>query len=228
MSGRDAIFASIRRSLGVTGNEAPRRKEVADRIAGHPQGVIPKRGQGSPQERIDLFVRMVELAAGSIVRVADLADVPTEVAEFLRRFNLPMAARRGADPLLAALPWERAGTLDVSAGPPDPNMLSCVSHAFAGVAETGTLVLTSGQDNPTSLNFLPDNHIVVIEANDVDGDYESIWRRLREKFGDGVMPRAVNLITGPSRSADIEQTLILGAHGPRRLHVILVGAPAAP
>jgi L-lactate dehydrogenase complex protein LldG len=104
-------------------------------------------------------------------------------------------------------------------------MLSSVSHAFAGVAETGTLVLTSGADNPTSLNFLPDNHIVVIDAKDVAGDYESVWQRLREKFGEAVMPRTANLITGPSRSADIEQTLILGAHGPRRLHVIVVGAP---
>jgi L-lactate dehydrogenase complex protein LldG len=100
-----------------------------------------------------------------------------------------------------------------------------VSHAFAAVAETGTLAMTSGADNPTSLNFLPDNHVVVVEASDVAGDYETVWRRLREKFGDGVMPRAVNLITGPSRSADIEQTLILGAHGPRRLHVIVVGEP---
>jgi L-lactate dehydrogenase complex protein LldG len=226
MSARDSVLASIRRSLGVTGNEAPRRKEVADRIAGHPQGVIPARGQGTPQERVDLFVRMVEAAAASIVRVGDAADAPDEVAAFLRKHNLPMAARRGADARLAALPWERAGTLDISAGPPDPNMLSCVSHAFAAVAETGTLVLTSGTDNPTSLNFLPDNHIVVVEANDIVGAYEAIWPRLREKFGDGTMPRAVNLITGPSRSADIEQTLILGAHGPRRLHVILVGAPA--
>jgi len=225
MSARDQIFGAIRRSLGVTGNEAPRRKEVADRIAGHPRGVVPARGQGTPQERVDLFVRMVEAAAGSLVRVNDATDVPAEVAAFLRQYNLPMAARRGADPLLAGLPWERAGTLDVSAGPPDPNMLSCVSHAFGAVAETGTLVLISGQDNPTSLNFLPDNHIVVIEAKDVVGDFESIWPRLREKFGDGTMPRAVNLITGPSRSADIEQTLILGAHGPRRLHVIVVGAP---
>jgi L-lactate dehydrogenase complex protein LldG len=227
MSARDAILASIRRSLGVTGTEAPRRREVADRIAVRPRGVIPARGQGSPQERVDLFARMVELAAGSIVRVDDAADVPDEVAAFLRQHNLPMEARRGADPLLAGLPWERAGTLEVSAGPPDPTMLSCVSHAFAAVAETGTLVLTSGRDNPTSLNFLPDNHIVIIEAKDIAGDYESIWPRLREKFGDGVMPRAVNLITGPSRSADIEQTLILGAHGPRRLHVIMVGAPPA-
>jgi len=123
MSGRDAILASIRRSLGVTGTEAPRRREVADRIAGHPRGVIPARGQGTPQERVDLFVRMVELAAGSVARVYTTDDVPSEVAEFLRKHNLPPAARRGADPLLAGLPWERAGTLDISSGPPDPNML---------------------------------------------------------------------------------------------------------
>jgi L-lactate dehydrogenase complex protein LldG len=225
MSARDAVLASIRRSLGVTGNEAPRRREVADRIASHPRGVIPARGQVAPREQLDLFARMVELASGTIARVDDLADVPAEVAEFLRRHNLPQAARRGADPLLAALPWERAGTLDVSTAASDANALSSVSHAFAGVAETGTLVLTSGADNPTSLNFLPDNHIVVIDAKDVAGDYETAWQRLRDKYGDAVMPRAVNLITGPSRSADIEQTLILGAHGPRRLHVILVGAP---
>lgn len=222
MNARDQILAAIRRSLGVTGHEAPRRKEVADRIAGHPRGVIPARGQGSPQERLDLFVRMVELAAGSVARIGALDQVPEEVAAFLRRYNLPLAVRRGADPLLAGLPWERAGTLEVSTAL-DAGMLSSVSHAFAGVAETGTVVLASGTDNPTSLNFLPDNHIVVIDAKDVAGDYESVWQRLRERYGDGLMPRTVNLITGPSRSADIEQTLILGAHGPRRLHVILVG-----
>jgi len=225
MSARDQVLGAIRRSLGVTGTEAPRRREVADRITGHPRGIVPARGQGAPQERLDLFARMVEQAAGSVARVNDPADVPEEVAAFLRRYNLPMAARRGADARLAGIPWERAGMLEISTGAPDPKMLSSLSHAFAGVAETGTLALTSGADNPTSLNFLPDNHIVVIDAKDVAGDYETVWQRLREKFGEAVMPRTVNLITGPSRSADIEQTLILGAHGPRRLHVIIVGAP---
>ena len=98
-----------------------------------------------------------------------------------------------------------------------------MSHAFGAIAETGTLVLTSGSDNPTTLNFLPDNHLVVVDVNDVVGDFETIVGRLRRHFGERQLPRLVNLITGPSRSADIEQTLILGAHGPRRLHVILVG-----
>ena len=223
MSARDLIFASIRRSLGVNGHEAPRRKAVDDRLAQHPAGIVPKRGQLATKERLALFRAMVEAAAGSVETIADAADVPTAIAAFLRAHNLPMAVRRGADPRLSALPWERARTLEVTVGASDGKDLAALSHAFGAIAESGTLMLVSGPDNPTTLNFLPDTHMVVVDARDVAGDYETLWRRLREKFGDGLMPRTVNLITGPSRSADIEQTLILGAHGPRRLHVMVVG-----
>jgi L-lactate dehydrogenase complex protein LldG len=225
MTPRDTILASVRRSLGVSGAEAPRRLEVATRLAGHPPGVVPKRGRLPPAERASLFVRMVETAAGTAEWTADPTGIPAAVAAFLRALNLPLAVRLGADPLLASVPWESAGTLEVRHGPSDGRDLAAVSHAFGGVAETGTLVLTSGADNPTTLNFLPDVHIVVIAASDVAADFETVMARLRERFGTGSMPRAVNLITGPSRSADIEQTLILGAHGPRKLHVILVGEP---
>ncbi len=223
MTTRDLIFGSIRRSLGVSGKEATRRKTVADRLAQHPAGLVPARGQLAAKERVALFRTMVEAASGSVDEIADAADVPSTVAAFLRAHNLPMVVKRGADPRLAALPWERERTLDVSIGPSDGKDLVAVSHAFGGVAESGTLMLVSGSDNPTTLNFLPDTHLVVLDARDVAGDYETLWRRLREKFGDGTMPRTVNFITGPSRSADIEQTLILGAHGPRRLHVMIVG-----
>jgi len=81
----------------------------------------------------------------------------------------------------------------------------------------------SGPANPTTLNFLPDNHIVVLKRADLVGDLESLWSRLRQRFGAGTLPRTVNLITGPSRSADIEQKMLLGAHGPRRLHILIVG-----
>jgi L-lactate dehydrogenase complex protein LldG len=223
VSARDLIFGSIRRSLGVSGHEAPRRKAVDDRLAQHPQGLVPARGQLPPKERLALFRAMVEAAAGSIETIPDAAAVPTAIAAFLRGHNLPMAVKRGGDPRLAALPWERERNLTVSVGPSDGKDLAAVSHAFVAVAESGTLMLVSGADNPTTLNFLPDTHLVVVDAKDVVGDYETLWRRLREKFGNGAMPRTVNLITGPSRSADIEQTLILGAHGPRRLHVLVVG-----
>jgi L-lactate dehydrogenase complex protein LldG len=226
MSARDAILASIRRSLGVTGTESPRLKVVADRIAGHPVGVIPKRGQLPPDDRADLFAEMVELAAGSIARVETIDGVAAEIARYLRQYNLPLAAQRGVDARLAAVPWHNEPALVVSTEASPDNQLASVAHAFGAVAETGTLVLTSGPDNPTSLNFLPDIHIVLVDAKEIAGDYEAVIARLRQTYGTGEMPRVVNLITGPSRSADIEQKLILGAHGPRRLHVIVVGAPA--
>jgi L-lactate dehydrogenase complex protein LldG len=113
--------------------------------------------------------------------------------------------------------------LDIQRGPSDGRDANSVSAAFAGIAETGTLALVSGADNPTTLNFLADNHIVVVPRDEIDADYESVFRKLRGVYGKGAVPRTVNFITGPSRSADIEQTLLLGAHGPRRLHIVVVG-----
>ncbi len=223
MKPRELVLATIRRSLGVTGTEATRRLEVTTRLAAHPQGVVPQRGRLPPPARLDLFARMVEAAAGTVERAADPADIPAAVAAFLRAHNLPLAVRHGGDPLFSTVPWERAGALEVRHGSSDGNDLAAVSHAFAAVAETGTLILISGADNPTTLNFLPDVHIVVVSAGDVASDFETVMARLRGRFGAGAMPRAINMITGPSRSADIEQTLILGAHGPRKLHVIVVG-----
>lgn len=222
MTSRDTILASIRRALGVSGQETPRRAAVAERLARHPVGIVPARGQGAPQERLDLFRAMVELAAGTVEEIARADDVPASISAFLRAHNLPSAVRRGSDPRLEAMPWARERTLAVATGASDGSDLVAVSHAFGAAAETGTLMLTSGPDNPTTLNFLPDTHIVVVQAKDVAGDYETLWRRLRASYGDGTMPRAVNWITGPSRTADIEQTLLLGAHGPRRLLIVIV------
>ena len=222
MNARDTILASIRRSLGVSGQEAPRRAAVSARLALHPAGLVPARGQRESERRA-LFRAMVELASGTVEEVARPEDVPGAVASFLRAHNLPLSVRRGSDPRLEALPWERERTLAVATGASDGSDLVAVSHAFGAAAETGTLMLTSGPDNPTTLNFLPDTHIVVVRADEIAGDYETLWQRLRAKYGAGRMPRTVNWITGPSRSADIEQTLILGAHGPRRLHVLVIG-----
>jgi L-lactate dehydrogenase complex protein LldG len=96
-------------------------------------------------------------------------------------------------------------------------------RAEAGIAESGTLVLVSGPQSPTTLNFLPETEIVVLSAEGVVGSMEEAWRMLRRRAAPGQMPRTVNFITGPSRSADIALKLQMGAHGPRRLHIILVG-----
>ncbi len=219
MSARDEILTGVRRALHVSGAEAPRRTAVAGRLAGSPSGVIPARGQGG----VETFKQEAVRAAASLAEIANPEQIPAEIARYLRDNNLPATLRIGADPRLTNLPWGET-TLAVSRGPSDGHDLNSLSVAFAGIAETGTLALVSGADNPTTLNFLPDNHLVVMFANDVVGDMESVFKRLRAAYGAGQAPRTLNFVTGPSRSADIEQTLLFGAHGPRRLHIVLVGS----
>lgn len=222
MSAREAILASVRRSLGVTGAEEPRRFEVESRLATAPAGVVPKRGQGDAAARIATFKAEAARAAASLAEVAALTEVPAEVAKFLRETNAPASLRMGADQRLAAMPW--GGTsLEILHGASDGHDPNALSVAFAAVAESGTVALVSGPDNPTTLNFLPDNQIVLVRRDDVVADYESVFSRMRQAYGKGCAPRTLNFITGPSRSADIEQTLLLGAHGPRRLHIVIAG-----
>src|SRR4029079_17711362 len=97
-----------------------------------------------------------------------------------------------------------------------------ITGAFAGIAETGTLVMASGPDHPVTLNLLPDTHIVVLREADIVGGYEDVWARLRQRYGKDRMPRTVNTITGPPRSGEREQAIRLGAHGPRRMHIVVV------
>jgi L-lactate dehydrogenase complex protein LldG len=217
---RSEIFASIRRALGVTGQEAPRHASVEDRLEHAPKGVVPARGQGDPAVRRDIFIAQALRAQASLAEVASLADVPAEVAAYLRDNNLAAMIRSGLDPRIAAMPWVETQLLPQTSK--DPSDMTSLSIAFGGVAETGTLAMISGKDNPTHLNFLPDHHIAVLQASDIVSDYERLLRKLRTAFGKGLMPRTLNFITGPSRSADIAHTLLLGAHGPRRLHIIVV------
>ena len=223
MTARAAVLGKIRRALKATASEEERRRAVADRLAAHRANLVPARGRLDKAARVDLFCAMAEKVSASVRRLGRAEDVPAAVANHLRQHNLPAEIRVGSDPLLGALPWDNAPNVTRRAGASEGSDAVSLSRAFAGVAESGTLVLLSGVDNPTTLNFLPDTHIVVVEAAEIAGDYESVWRRLRERYGEGEMPRTVNFVTGPSRSADIEQTLILGAHGPRALHILVVG-----
>ncbi|MFN4329996.1 MAG: lactate utilization protein C [Limnobacter sp.] len=122
-------------------------------------------------------------------------------------------------PELKALDWAGTG-LSVRFGKPlDTDLTSITSTAYA-VAETGTLVLCSSSETPTSAHLLPQNHVALVKASQVEQTLEDVFARMRRE---GVeMPRALNCVSGPSRTADIEQTIVLGAHGPFRVHLIVI------
>ena len=220
---RDQVLGQVRRSLGVRGDEAARKAIVRGRLENHPRGTIPKRGQPGLFQQVRKFIAMAEAADATTKRVKTKAEVLAVVTEFLRRKKLPAKLVHGADPYINSLDWRASNAPDARRGRAEPDDEVSLAKAFGGVAETGTLVMLSGPENPVTLNFLPFTEIVLIEAKDILGNYEGVWDRLREDKGVGIMPRTVNWITGPSRSADIGQELLLGAHGPGDLHIIIVG-----
>jgi len=222
--GREQVLGAIRRALrrGPLTGEA---RSVVDRhLAEHPRGPVPERARREGADRLELFQQMAEEVAATVQRVDAWESVPAAVADYLRAHNRPNELRMAPHPDLQGLPWaERAPMLTLSEGAGTAEGAVGVSRALAGVAETGTLLLRSGPDSPTTLNFLPATHIVVLRAEEVVGGFEDAWDRLRAERPDGAVPRTVNLVTGPSRTADIEQTLQLGAHGPMDLHILVVG-----
>ena len=96
-----------------------------------------------------------------------------------------------------------------------------ISGCFCAIAETGTLLLLSGPDSPATVSLLPETHIALVQVSRIVATMEDAFALLRSERGS--LPRALNFISGPSRTGDIEQTIVLGAHGPYRVHILLVG-----
>lgn len=220
MSSRDFILDNIRRHLKRAERTGPARAAVEARLRRPPRGPIPARAAALDHAgQVELFIAMAEEAAANVLRVAAPEAVPAAVAGLLQEAGLPPRLTLAA--ALAGLDWAGAG-LETAVRRAENGDRVTVSPAFAGIAETGTLVLLSGPDSPTTLNFLPDVHVVVLAAADILATSEDAWDKLRASGR--ALPRTVNFITGPSRSADIEQTLQMGAHGPVTLKIVLVGA----
>lgn len=219
---REPILSAIRRKLQRGPLTGVQQAELEARLAQPPRNPIPARAQLPHPEQVKLFISMAESALATLDRVAHLDGVPAAVATFLAHEDLPTTLVIAPAPELAALPWAAQTALQIERRAAQDGDKVSVTSAFAGVAETGTLVLLSGPHSPTTLNFLPETHIVVLRADRIVGTYEDAWDLLRIQRS--TLPRVVNYITGPSRSGDIEQTMQLGAHGPLRLHIALVEA----
>jgi L-lactate dehydrogenase complex protein LldG len=216
---RAAVLGRLRRSLGRTDDHEARRA-VTERLANPQPGIVPARADLDLPGRIALFTSQAEAVQTSVQRLRGYARIPAGVVDYLRAKNLPMRLVMAADPALERLDWPTM--LEIRRGRAEDADAVGLTTAFAGIAETGTLMLLSDRAHPTTLAFLPETSIVVLAADRVLRAYEDGLRLLREE--QSALPRSINFVTGPSRSGDIEQTIQLGAHGPKRLLVLLVEA----
>jgi L-lactate dehydrogenase complex protein LldG len=220
-SARGQILNGIRRSLRRGELAGPAREAATARLAEPRRGPSVARAQRPHAEKVALFCQWAETNNATIARVLP-DEVAGEVSAYLARNNLPAVAAMAPSSSLDRYDWASQKMLAVRRGRGEGNDQVSITGAFAGIAETGTVVTTSGPDHPVSLNLLPDTHIVVLREDDIVTGYEEVWDLLRARYGKDTMPRTVNTITGPSRTGDIEQTIELGAHGPRRMHIIVV------
>jgi len=175
------------------------------------------------QSLVDQFVALAEAEAATTARVTEAREVPAAVSKYLRAQGLSgrLILSRGATELEAD--WYSAPGLDCGDGPLAPDGDTVVTGCYAAIAEAGALVMLSSAAHPAELNFLSATHIVVVPVTAIVDSFETFWSRLRGDFPTEGLPRMLNFIVGPSRTADLGVPSKLGAHGPARVHIILVG-----
>ncbi len=212
MSARDNILARIR-SANASHEVSDASGAVVARLDSHPRGPMPKM-EWDPRQR---FKASSVAAASTIDEVRSRDAVPESVARYLRKNELPLNGV--CWPELGGLDWHSAG-LEMQSRPATGEDEVGVTGSYCGLAETGTLVLLSGEHQHATTSLLPETHIAVVSTSRLVASMEDLWGLLRSELGE--LPRQVNFVSGPSRTADIEMTMVYGAHGPFRVHVVLV------
>jgi len=220
-SAREAVLQSVRTALGRTAPDSERRAAALAYIAAHREGPRP----AMPADLVARFAERATDMASTVERIASLADVPRAVARYVDALDLPptLAMQKSHEgvcwPALADLDWSLHG-LAIEARPTVGDDRLGITGCFCAIAETGTLVFTTDAATPTASMLLPDTHVCVVRTARIVPGMEEAFALVRREHD--VMPRAVNLVSGPSRTGDIEQTIVLGAHGPFRVHILLV------
>ena len=211
MNARDRILGRIRdaQSRARPGMQA---ESIASHLGNHPRGPLPP-----PMDNlVERFKERAIKLSSNVMETSNRMEVPRLLARYLSEQKLPM--RGVCWPSLAGLPWSAAG-LEMQSRPATDHDMVGVTGAFCAIAETGTLMLLSGAETPATTSLLPETHVSVVDPRRIVATMEDAWDLMRKECKQP--PRAVNFISGPSRTADIEQTVTLGAHGPYRVLLIL-------
>ena len=212
MNARDRILGRIRSAQKKSAVGA-HQETIASYLAQHPRGPLPP----PLGDLVACFKERALKLSSDVLETNDRMEVPGLLAGYLSEQKLPM--RGVCWTSLAGLPWSTAG-LDMQSRPAKDHDLVGVTGAFCAIAETGTLMLLSGAETPATTSLLPETHVSVVDPRRIVATMEDAWDLMRKECKQP--PRAVNFISGPSRTADIEQTVTLGAHGPYRVLLILV------
>lgn len=219
MAARENILSRIRINQKRSGVTSPvELAQAGSFIASHPQG--PRPNSDWP-DLVAHFKEQVISLASTVDEVSSIAAVPAALARYLQDQDLP---KQGVCwPGLSKLDWQSAG-LAMASRPVEETDKLGVTGCYCAIAETGTLLLVTGPSTPNKTSLLPDTHVAIVPTSRIVVGMEEAWNLVRTELEQ--LPRACSFISGPSRTADIEQTLVIGAHGPYRVHIVLVDEPS--
>lgn len=214
MTARDNVLGRIRTALGRKGPLSEQQSaQMRAKLSRHPRGPMPSMGW----ELLPRFRERCESLSSTVDQVASAAEVPAAVARYLGQNGLPL--RAVCWPEFSRLDWSAAGLhMEPRRATGDDKV--GVTGVYCAIADTGTLMLLSGEHTHPVTSLLPDTHIAIVPAARILRSMEEGWDLLRREHGS--LPRQVAFVSGPSRTADIEMTLVLGIHGPYRVHIIIV------
>lgn len=208
------VLKNIRAALG--GDVATRRDAVADwvaRRAGSHAGpaAVPD------ENALDRFVAKAKAAACVVEVLRSVQDIGAVLDGWSITRELVVAP----DSLLRG--WlEEATAYMCRFGDPTTTDAVGVALPVGAAAETGTLVFQSGPASPTAVAFLPECLVAILPRSRIFMSYEEALAHLLSLQPRGHPPTRMHFVTGPSRTADIEEVLLLGAHGPRKVCILIL------
>lgn len=215
MSARENILARIRSQTGKSGTTSEIEIAVVrTHIARHERGPVPSIATHDPLEH---FIKECARLSTTLAEVADLAAVPREVARYIAAQSLQSRCVGWQD--FSTLDWQGAG-IQFDNRTAKPEDMIGLTGCFCAIGETGTLLLLGASATPKATALLPETHICIVKKSCIVPTMEDAFALMRNEIGEP--PRATFFVSGPSRTADIEQTIVIGAHGPYRVHVILI------
>jgi L-lactate dehydrogenase complex protein LldG len=207
MSAREEILSAIR------------ARRITPGTAGVPPACGPDaRGPRTTDELLTHFQQRAKAAAAQVRILSGAEEIPAAIADALRSRNLPAILHLPPDPLFDEMSWSSAPGLSIVHEAPGPDDVA-VAIAPHAIAETGTLIYPASPSRPASWHFRPGVEFALLAADDIRADLEEVLVEITKR---GALPSTTNLVTGPSRTGDIEQTLELGAHGPKELVILIV------
>ena len=223
-SAREAILESIRSHLALSKNLAAREEEIQHKTERGPGLVSTVITDATPV--VDLFKASLEEVDGHCLIVHDeieLVHALTEIMRNLRQTKLSSLRVAVSDSTEVRRLTELVD-LDLDEVAVTPSVADVfsfdigISGAQAGIAETGTLLLDSSRERHRLVSLVPPVHIAILDASQIVTTLGEALSLMRQ---DEAVSPIVTLVTGPSRTADIELTLAIGVHGPQELFVII-------